>query len=169
MKLYREDIESPIGTLTAVASPSGLCALGFFDRQEEDLLACLHRRFPQGVEIVQAPAPGDIAEHLRAYFAGKLEALDAIPVDAGGTAFQQRAWTQLRRIPPGTTVTYGQLAATIGLPRAIRAVGLANARNPVAIVVPCHRVIGANGSLTGYAGGLERKRWLLDHERHFAA
>jgi methylated-DNA-[protein]-cysteine S-methyltransferase len=91
-------------------------------------------------------------------------ALDGLTVTTGGTDFQRSVWKALRAIPAGETRTYGQLAAAIGSPKAVRAVGLANGRNPVALIVPCHRVIGANGTLTGYAGGLERKRWLLQHE-----
>lgn len=111
--------------------------------------------------------PGDLAEaaaQLEAYFAGRLTVFD-LPLRLGGTPFQQRVWDQLQHIPYGETWTYRQLAAAIGDPRATRAVGMANNRNPVSIIVPCHRVIGAGGSLTGYGGGLERKSWLLGHER----
>jgi methylated-DNA-[protein]-cysteine S-methyltransferase len=101
---------------------------------------------------------------VEAYFGGDLTAFDAVVVKTGGTVFQQAVWAALRAIPAGETRSYGQLAAAIGSPRAVRAVGLANGSNPVGVIVPCHRVIGANGTLTGYAGGLERKRWLLAHE-----
>ncbi len=101
---------------------------------------------------------------LQAYFAGELRDFE-LPLAAKGTPFQQRVWRALCAIPYGATISYGELARRIGQPTASRAVGLANGRNPIAIVVPCHRVIGANGSLTGYGGGLERKRWLLAHER----
>jgi methylated-DNA-[protein]-cysteine S-methyltransferase len=101
---------------------------------------------------------------MRAYLAGRLDALDGLPVDAGGTPFQALVWAALRTIPPGQTWSYKALAERIGRPAAVRAVGLANGANPVGIVVPCHRVIGAGGSLTGYGGGLPRKRWLLEHE-----
>jgi methylated-DNA-[protein]-cysteine S-methyltransferase len=99
-----------------------------------------------------------------AYFAGDLTAIDALEADPAGTEFQRQVWTELRRIPAGATISYSQLAARVGRPEAVRAVGAANGRNPVPIVVPCHRVIGANGSLVGYGGGLELKRWLLVHE-----
>jgi methylated-DNA-[protein]-cysteine S-methyltransferase len=102
---------------------------------------------------------------VRAYLAGSYGAIDGIPVDTGGTPFQRRVWSALRRIPAGQTLTYGALARRLGTPAASRAVGRAVSLNPVAIVVPCHRVIGADGRLTGYAGGLDRKRWLLAHER----
>ena len=101
---------------------------------------------------------------IEAYFAGERSAIDAVRVQTGGTAFQRAVWKALRAIPLGEITTYGQLAAKVERPRAVRAVGLANGANPVAVVVPCHRVIGADASLTGYAGGIERKRWLLQHE-----
>ena len=101
---------------------------------------------------------------IAAYFAGDLAALDSLPVAGIGSDFQRRVWAALRTIPAGTTQSYGQLAAAIGQPAASRAVGLANGANPIGIVVPCHRVIGTSGALTGYAGGVERKAWLLIHE-----
>jgi len=101
---------------------------------------------------------------LEAYFAGDLAAIDTLTVRTGGTPFQRQVWATLRTIPPGTTLSYGALAARLNRPAATRAVGMANGANPVSIVVPCHRVIGADGSLTGYGGGLPRKRWLLEHE-----
>jgi len=109
-------------------------------------------------------APDHIRKALAAYFDGDLASIDALDVATGGTAFQRTVWAALRDIPAGKTESYGQLAARIGLPKAVRAVGLANGANPIGLVVPCHRVIGANGSLTGYGGGIERKRWLLNHE-----
>jgi methylated-DNA-[protein]-cysteine S-methyltransferase len=102
---------------------------------------------------------------MAAYFGGDLAAIDALPVATGGTEFQRAVWDELRRIPCGGSISYSELARRIGRPAAIRAVGLANGANPIGIVVPCHRVIGANGTLTGYGGGIERKRWLLAHER----
>ena len=115
--------------------------------------------------VTPSPAPRAVTFSLDAFFAGELEAIDSLAVRTGGTDFQRRVWDALRRIPAGTTTSYGQLATAIGRPDAVRAVGLANGANPVVIVVPCHRVIGADGSLTGYGGGIERKRWLLAHER----
>jgi O-6-methylguanine DNA methyltransferase len=105
----------------------------------------------------------EVAEQLRAYFAGERTDF-TVKLDPRGTAFQRRVWDALVTIPYGTTTTYGRLAAVLGDPRSTRAVGLANGRNPIAIVIPCHRVIGADGNLTGYGGGLDRKRWLLSHE-----
>jgi methylated-DNA-[protein]-cysteine S-methyltransferase len=101
---------------------------------------------------------------VHAYFAGDLSAIERLAVVTGGTDFQREVWAALRRIPAGRTLSYGALATQLGRPKAVRAVGLANGANPIGIVVPCHRVIGADGSLTGYGGGLERKRWLLAHE-----
>ena len=102
-------------------------------------------------------------EQLDAYFAGELETFD-LDLDPHGTPFQQRVWDELTRIPYGETISYSELAHRLGDPKLVRAVGLANGRNPISIVIPCHRVIGADGSLVGYGGGLERKRWLLEHE-----
>lgn len=114
-----------------------------------------------------AACPKAIGHAITAYFDGELHWLDALPCAASGTAFQLRVWAALRQLAPGTHCSYAALASAIGAPRAVRAVGMANKRNPIAIVVPCHRVIGADGRLTGYAGGLDRKQWLLDHERRY--
>lgn len=108
--------------------------------------------------------PSDAALRLRRYFAGDLTAIDDVPVATGGTPFQRRVWNVLRTIPAGTTIAYAELARRIGQPTAFRAAGHANGANPIGIVVPCHRVIGSDASLTGYGGGMERKRWLLAHE-----
>jgi len=157
MTLRIAHVSSPVGRLLVAASDTHVCALAF----EDD--SSILRRFGK-VTLIDHPDPLGAATCLDAYFDGDLHALDALPVDTGGTAFQRAVWSALRRIPAGSTTTYGQLAADIGRPTATRAVGLANGSNPVAIVVPCHRVIGANGTLTGYGGGLPRKRWLLEHE-----
>jgi O-6-methylguanine DNA methyltransferase len=119
-------------------------------------------------ELMPGEGAGDPGQSLEAYFAGDLTALDRVPVRTAGTEFQRSVWAALRLIPPGTTTSYGRLAATIGKAKASRAVGLANGSNPVAIAVPCHRVIGADASLTGYGGGLDRKRWLIDHEARYS-
>ena len=116
---------------------------------------------------VAGRAPGSVADALDAFFSGSLDALDEIEVHTGGTEFQRSVWAALREIPSGKTTSYGRLAQNIGRPGACRAVGLANGANPIGIVVPCHRVIGADGTLTGYGGGIERKRWLLEHERRW--
>ncbi|HLI67703.1 MAG TPA: methylated-DNA--[protein]-cysteine S-methyltransferase, partial [Caulobacteraceae bacterium] len=114
---------------------------------------------------VAPPAPSAAVKAFAAYFAGDVSALDGLEVETGGTPFQRQVWAALRNIPTGQTLSYKDLAIAIGRPSAMRAVGLANGANPAALVVPCHRVIGADGSLTGYGGGLDRKRWLIDHER----
>jgi methylated-DNA-[protein]-cysteine S-methyltransferase len=161
MDLYTKELPSPIGRLTAVISDAGLCRLAF--PGEVDLDADLARRFGD-VTVRRGTPPGDVIERLRAYFGGDLGVLDAIPVDLHGTQFQCKVWRALRRIATGKVISYGELARRIGAPTAVRAVGLANGANPVPVVVPCHRVIGSNGKLTGYGGGLDRKAWLLRHE-----
>jgi methylated-DNA-[protein]-cysteine S-methyltransferase len=156
--------QSPIGELLMAVDAEGrVCVLAFDPPADprEMLSRCCGRRT---VQVEHASDPAGCATALRAYFAGDLSAIDAVPVAPVGTSFQRDVWSALRAIPRGTTTSYGALARALGRPDASRAVGLANGSNPVAIVIPCHRVIGANGSLTGYGGGLERKRWLLAHE-----
>ena len=116
------------------------------------------------VTLAGGRAPSPARRALEAYLAGDLGAIDALAVETAGTLFQRAVWAKLRLIPAGETLTYAALAARIGRPKAVRAVGAANGANPIGVVVPCHRVIGADGALTGYGGGLERKRWLLAHE-----
>ena len=161
-----DHLDTPVGRLTLVADEEGrLRAVGWLDgrvRMERKLLALA----PESeLALVERSNPGGLTAALRAYFAGDLTAIDGLPVVLEGTEFQRRVWRALRQIPCGQTWSYGKLARRVGNPGAARAVGLANNRNPVGIVVPCHRVIGADGSLTGYGGGIERKRWLLSHER----
>ena len=136
--------------------------------EEDGVLTRLYLRYdrvPSGEGWTEDPSAfRELALQLDGYWAGERTTFD-IPLAAAGTNFQERVWAALREIPYGTTVSYGELAASIGKPRAVRAVGRANGSNPVSIIVPCHRVIGASGQLTGYAGGLERKKWLLEHER----
>ncbi len=163
MQLLLSDFASPVGTILLVHDrDEALRALDFQD-YEDRMLRLLKRHYGR-VDLVRAPAPLRTTAALEHYFAGSFDALAAIPVATGGTAFQRQVWSALRSIPVGQTRTYGGLAAQIGAPAASRAVGLANGANPVAIVVPCHRVIGANGTLTGFGGGLPRKQWLLEHE-----
>ena len=163
MTLEIAEFHSPIGTIVLAVRDGALAALVFAEGWP-DRRARLVKRFGD-VDLRGAADPAGVSGRLAAYFAGDLGALDAIAVDSGGTPFQRRVWAALRTIPPGETVSYQTLARRIGAPTAVRAVGAANGDNPVGIVVPCHRVIGADGSLTGYAGGIERKRWLLTHER----
>jgi methylated-DNA-[protein]-cysteine S-methyltransferase len=151
MTLYNDLLDSPVGELHLASDGRSLRALSF-------------RALPREYLGERARDPQGFTSLLRAYFAGDLDALDRIPCDGQGTEFQRAVWAQLRRIRRGSTLTYGELAARLGKPGASRAVGLANGQNPIAIVVPCHRVIGAGGKLTGYGGGLDKKRWLLRHE-----
>lgn len=159
---------TPIGAMLLACDDEGhLRALEFADH--EDRLHLLSRRqYGREIPLKEGMAPEVVRRAMEAYFAGDFQALDRIPCRTGGTAFQRKVWTALRRIPPGRTVSYGTLAQEIGLPRAVRAVGAANGANPISVVVPCHRVMGADGTLTGYGGGLPRKQWLLRHEGAFA-
>lgn len=154
MKTYTQ-FESPIGTVTVQANQDGL--LGVWFEQHTTLPETLGTRDDAQPILQQA------RQQLMDYFAGRRTQFD-LPLAAIGTAFQQQVWQALQTIPPGTTWSYQQLADAIGNPKAVRAVGLANGKNPISIIVPCHRVIGKNGKLTGYAGGVERKAWLLKHE-----
>jgi len=156
-----DEFESPVGLLIFAATPEGVCGLGF-DGYQDELKNIFERRFGK-FEYRRGSDPLKVKTVLRKYFGGDIHILDSVPVTTGGTAFQQLVWNELRAIPAGETRTYGQLAEKIGRPQAQRAVGHANGSNPVAIIVPCHRVVGTT-SLTGYGGGLERKRWLLNHE-----
>lgn len=163
LNLILDRVASPVGEVQLVVDVGGAVrALDFHDY--EDRLRRLLRLHYGAVVLTEGRAPEAVRRALEAYFAGDLAAFDAIRVETGGTVFQRAVWRALRDIPAGETRTYGQLAQAVGSPKAVRAVGLANGANPVGVIVPCHRVIGANGTLTGYAGGLERKRWLLAHE-----
>jgi methylated-DNA-[protein]-cysteine S-methyltransferase len=156
--MYVDHIETPVGRLAIVVDEQEtLRAVGFTEG---------HPRMGRllSPRLVPRKNPAGLTAPIRAYFRGDLAAIEGLPVTLAGTDFQRKVWTALRAIPCGETRSYGQLAARIGKPGAVRAVGLANGANPVGIVVPCHRVIGADGSLTGYGGGMQRKRWLLEHE-----
>lgn len=156
-------LATPIGeALVATDAAGSLCAVDWSD-YEARLRRLMARHHP-GAVLIEAPAPAKVAAAFQAYFAGELLALEPLAWRTNGTSFQTAVWSALREIPPGSTISYAELARRIGAPRAVRAVGLANGANPVGVAVPCHRVIGARGVLTGYAGGLERKRWLLAHE-----
>jgi methylated-DNA-[protein]-cysteine S-methyltransferase len=163
LTLKLERVPVAIGTILLLTDEQGrVRALDWedFESRLERLLRLLHGP----CSLVEQTAASPARRAIEAYFAGDLRAIDALPVETGGTPFQREVWTALRRIPAGTTHTYGGLAIEIGRPKAVRAVGLANGSNPISIIVPCHRVIGRDGSLTGYGGGLPRKRWLLAHE-----
>ena len=156
-------IDSPIGKLAIAADQKGAMRMLSFDGDGERWRKDFARRFP-GANLVARRDPFGHASALKAYFAGDMNVLDKIPVVFAGTSFQNKVWKALRRIPVGQTLSYGALAKKIGEPKAMRAVGLANGSNPIAVIVPCHRVIGSDGSLTGFGGGLPRKKWLLEHE-----
>lgn len=165
MRLFLERVETLTGTmLLATDEQEKVRALDWEDCEER--MQRLFRLHYGDGQIRLEPRTG-ISEPrrvLEAYFCGELTGIDELPVETGGTEFQGAVWRKLREIPAGQVITYGRLAESLGRHKAVRAVGLANGANPIAIVVPCHRVIGAGGALTGYGGGLVRKRWLLDHE-----
>src|SRR5947207_12717811 len=166
LSLLLDRLPTPIGDLFIVADQEGRLRATFWTDDEQDLRRVLERHNPgMQIDLQRAIDPHGLTSRLASYFAGDLHAIDPLPVETAGTAFQREGWRALRMMPCGTTVSYGELARRIGRPAAVRAVGLANGSNPIGVVVPCHRVIGSNGSLTGYGGGIERKRWLLDHER----
>lgn len=162
-RLTLDTIDAPIGAFLIAADEAGTLRAVDFWADEAALRRLLRRQYGD-VPVEAGPAPAPIRKAFAAYFAGDIRALDQIPVATVGTGFQRKVWAALRRIPAGETRSYGELAAEIGDPGSQRAVGLANGQNPIAIVIPCHRVIGADGSLTGFGGGLPRKRWLLTHE-----
>lgn len=163
VELRLDRLATPVGNaLLVVDRADRLLALDFEDY--ETRMRRLLRAHHGEVTLREAPAPAPLREALGRYFAGELGAVREVAWTTGGTAFQRSVWEALVRIPPGTTRSYGELARDLGVPGAARAVGWANGSNPIAIVIPCHRVIGANGRLTGYAGGVHRKQWLLRHE-----
>jgi methylated-DNA-[protein]-cysteine S-methyltransferase len=162
-------MDTPLGGFLVAADDEGvLCAADFADC-EARLRGLLDRRLGRArYQLASGRVPKPIEASLGAYFAGDVAAIDTVPVNADGTAFQNAVWTALRAIAPGRPLTYSQLANALGRPRSARAVGHANGANPFSIIVPCHRLVGADGALTGYAGGIGRKRWLLDHEARHA-
>jgi methylated-DNA-[protein]-cysteine S-methyltransferase len=158
-------IATPIGHMLVVTDPQAAVRALDWEDHEDRMLRLLRLHYGQhALALSPGRSPASVRDALRAYLAGELTAIDAVPVATAGTPFQRDVWAALRRIPAGQIASYGQLAARIGRPAAVRAVGLANGSNPVGVIVPCHRVIGANRALTGYGGGIERKRWLLAHE-----
>lgn len=165
LQLFLDRLDSPIGKMIVVADAGGKLRAIDWAEQETRTRSFLQLHYGDGFSLESAHNPGGVSKAINAYFAGELQAIDSLPVQTAGTPFQQEVWQALRQIPCGTTISYAQLAERIGRPKAVRAVGLANGSNPIPIVVPCHRVIGSDGSLTGYGGGMERKRWLLEHEK----
>jgi methylated-DNA-[protein]-cysteine S-methyltransferase len=162
--LTLDRVITPVGEVLLVTDGEGAVRALDFSDYEARMLRLLRRHCGADPVLVEGRAADGGRGAVEAYFSGDIRALDGVAVKTGGTEFQKSVWAALRAIPAGETRSYGQLAAAIGSPRAVRAAGLANGQNPVAVIVPCHRVIGAKGTLTGYAGGLERKRWLLAHE-----
>jgi len=182
LTLVSETIDTPLGELEIVTDQQGqLRALEWADFHHR-LLQLLVRHYGVAVSpkemgskitssgaktsfsLNQDSVDAAVRQRIQDYFSGDLHAIDSLPVATAGTEFQRRVWQMLRTIPCGQIMTYGQMAAKLDNPGASRAVGLANGSNPISVVVPCHRVIGSNGALTGYAGGVDRKKWLLIHE-----
>ncbi|MCC5022403.1 MAG: methylated-DNA--[protein]-cysteine S-methyltransferase [Candidatus Synoicihabitans palmerolidicus] len=166
--LFAERCTTPLGRMLAVADDAGLHILDFVDRRGlERKLITLRERLKVTVVPGNHPTLSAAASQMGEYFAGTRRHFD-LPLATTGSAFEQSAWQHLQTIPPGTTQSYGQQAVALGRPGASRAVGRANGMNYISIIIPCHRVIAANGKLTGYGGGLWRKQWLLDHERRLS-
>ena len=168
MQLELDRWKSPMTTLLLVTDDEGILRALDFAEKEDRMHRLLRLHYGQ-YTLRDGAAPASVKKAIKAYFDGGMEALDEIQVATNGTPFQRKVWKALREIPSGTTISYGMVATQVGHPGASRAVGTANGANPIGIVVPCHRVIGAGGKLTGYAGGLSHKQWLLDHERRYAA
>ncbi len=166
LKFLIDRIPTPIGEMLLAADREGnLRAVDWAD-YDPRMVHLLERYYGKGgFTFESARNPHGLRDKIDRYFAGEIGVIDEIPTKTTGTQFQRSVWEKLRKIPNGSTISYGQLAQQIDRPKAVRAVGLANGSNPVGVVVPCHRVIGSSGSLTGYGGGLERKKWLLEHER----
>ena len=165
MNLRTATLETPIGAMTLVVSEEKLVLLDFADNAAR-IHKLLEKRF-HGYTLEPVALP-EFSSAVTAYFAGELSLIHKLPVDSGGTVFQQSVWNALKEIPVGQTWSYLELARAVSNAGAVRAVGMTNGLNPISLALPCHRVIGADGSLTGYAGGLERKKWLLEHEARFA-
>ncbi len=163
--LQLESLTTPTGRMLIVTDGEQRLRAADWADHEDRMHRLLRRHYPDSALRALAAGRSSAARHaLDAYFEGDLDAVGAIATTTNGTDFQRQVWAALRRIPAGSVLSYGALAVALGRPAAARAVGLANGANPIAIVVPCHRVIGADASLTGYGGGLARKRWLLSHE-----
>ena len=181
--LFRTSVATPLGDMLALASDAGLCALEFIEvkkrqRPARDLDSSLERLTRLNARLRRWFPPHEIVDTdtqtfaqtrawLARYFDGASADLGDLPLDMHGAGFETRVWQALLEIPAGQTTSYGAIAKKLGSAGASRAVGAANGANPIAIIVPCHRVIGSSGSLTGYGGGLDRKTWLLDHERRW--
>ncbi|HEX7962237.1 MAG TPA: methylated-DNA--[protein]-cysteine S-methyltransferase [Terriglobales bacterium] len=165
LQLSVNRLDTPIGEMLIVADQEGRLRATDWTEHEDRMHRSLRLQYGEnGFRLDTVHNSSHVTRAISRYFAGELAVIDSLPVETGGTPFQREVWHALRNIPCGTTISYARLAWNIGRPKAVRAVGLANGSNPIGVVVPCHRVIGADGSLTGYGGGIERKRWLLRHE-----
>ncbi|RFB03923.1 methylated-DNA--[protein]-cysteine S-methyltransferase [Parvularcula marina] len=161
--LIRELIDTPVGPITLITQSDGTVRMLEFTEKRDREEIHLKRHFGDA-EIRDGKTSGPARKAVEAYFNGDIAAIDTLTTDAAGTEFQTKVWATLRTIPAGETWSYGDLAGAVGSPKAFRAVGSANGANPIAIIVPCHRVIATGGKLGGYGGGLDRKKWLLAHE-----
>jgi methylated-DNA-[protein]-cysteine S-methyltransferase len=166
--LFSDRIKTPIGEMILIADADGALRLTWFDPDDGRWKKSFARHYPDA-KLVARRNPGDLSASMRAYYDGDVRILDKMQVVFPGTSFQNKVWKALRTIPCGMTLSYASLAKRVREPKAVRAVGLANGSNPIGVVVPCHRVIGSDGSLTGYGGGLPRKKWLLAHEAKHTA
>lgn len=169
MEFLVDRLKTPIGEMLIVADVDGNLRATDWIEYEGRMERLLRIQYGAGARLKSEHDPHGFTSAVQRYFAGELTAIDSLPVVTAGTEFQRGVWRALREIACGTTISYSELARRIGRPSATRAVGLANGSNPAGVVVPCHRVIGADGSLTGYGGGMERKRWLLQHENALPA
>jgi methylated-DNA-[protein]-cysteine S-methyltransferase len=164
LQFFVNSTSTPLGDMSIVTDAEGNLRATYWT-DEARMTRVLRQQYgEQGFTLEPGKSPSPQLDVINRYFAGELNALNSLRVKTAGTPFQRDVWKALREIPCGTTISYSTLARRIGRPAAVRAVGLANGSNPVGVIVPCHRVIGADGSLTGYGGGIERKRWLLRHE-----
>jgi methylated-DNA-[protein]-cysteine S-methyltransferase len=158
-------VDTPIGAMLVATDDAGRLRVLDWETHADRMHRLLGRFYPHdAVRLVDGQAAAPVVDRLNAFFAGDIAAINGIPTETAGTPFQREVWSALGQIPAGETWTYTQLAQRIGRPSAVRAVGMANGANPIGVVIPCHRVVGADGSLTGYGGGLARKQWLLEHE-----
>ena len=165
LDLLIDRLPTPAGEMIVIADAEGNLRVIDWTEHESRMKQLLDRQYGKGTyTLTPARNPGGLSSAMRRYFKGDRAVIDRLPVKTAGTPFQRSVWKALRKIKCGTTISYAELARRIGRPKAVRAVGLANGQNPIGVVVPCHRVIGSNGSLTGYGGGLPRKKWLLEHE-----
>lgn len=166
VQLLMDRLKTPIGEMLIIADREGNLRATDWTDHEARMRRLLRLQYGEnGFRVELTRNLRVLTDAMSRYFAGELKVIDFLPVETGGTPFQREVWRELRQIPCGRTISYAQLAKRVARPTAIRAVGHASGANPVSIVVPCHRVIGSDGSLSGYGGGIERKRWLLEHEK----